>query len=119
MPIGRSESARQHWEVLWNIVWNIIPELQTRRTNRLYISASGHEAFLCCQQQLFNPRSADLYCWSPKAITAPLITAIRDWAHRQDYRTLALVVTPETAKVLGTEAEADPFIRRIYAIRST
>jgi hypothetical protein len=116
MPIGRVESARQQWEMLWNPTWNILPEIQSRRIHRLHVSASGHEAFLCCQQQLYNPRSADLYCWSPKAPTAPLITAIRDWAHRQDYRTLALIVSPETAKVLGTEAEAEPFIRRVYAI---
>lgn len=116
MPIGRIESARQQWEMLWNPTWNILPEIQSQRIHRLHVSASGHEAFLCCQQQLYNPRSADLYCWSPKAPTTPLITAIRDWAHRQDYRTLALVVTAETAKVLGAEAEADPFTRRIYAI---
>lgn len=116
MPVGRAESARQHWELLWNTVWNILPEIAARRTQRLSISASGHEAFLCCQQQLFNPRTADLYCWSSKALTPPLLTAIRDWAHRQDYRTLSLVVTPETAKILGTEAEPDPFIRKIYAV---
>jgi hypothetical protein len=116
MPLGRSESARQHWETLWNTTWNIIPELQARRTHRLHINASGHEAFLCCQQQLFNPRSADLYCWSPKTLTPPLLTAVRDWAHRQEYRALAMIVSPETAKLLGAEAEADPFVRRIFAV---
>jgi hypothetical protein len=116
MPIGRTESARQHWEQHWNLTWNIIDEIQARRTHRLSISASGHEAFLVFQQQLYSPRTADLYCWSAKIPTPPLLTAVRDWAHRQDYRTLAVVAAPEVAKLLGAEAEADPFTRRIYAV---
>jgi hypothetical protein len=117
MPVGRIESARQHLELLWNRVWEIIPEIAARKIHRLSITASGHEAYLCCQTQLFNPRSIDVYLWSPRPLSPPLLTAIRDWSHRQNYRTLALVVTPETAKLLGTEAEADPYLRHIYAVQ--
>lgn len=116
MSLGRTESAGQHWEALWPRLWDIIPQLAARRTHRLHLNVSGHEAFLCCVQQQYNPRSADLYCWSPKPLSAQLITAIRDWAHRENYRTLALIVTPDTAKLLGADAEADPFIRQIYSV---
>lgn len=116
MSIGRTESASQHWEALWPRLWEIIPEMNSRRTHRLHLTASGQEAFLCCQQQIYTPRAADLYCWSPKPLTAQLLTAIRDWAHRESYRTLALIVSPDTAKLLGAEAEADPYKRHIYAV---
>ncbi|MBC8097978.1 MAG: hypothetical protein H7Y11_00920 [Armatimonadetes bacterium] len=117
MPIGRTQSAATHWEALWTRVWELLPEVQARRTHRLYISAAGHEALVCCQQQLYNPRAADLYCWSPKPVTPPLLTALRDWAHRQEYRALACVVHPQTVALLGSEAEPDPYIRQIYAIQ--
>lgn len=117
MSVGRTESARYHLEMLWNRVWEILPEIAARKLHRLHISASGHEAYVCCQQQVYNPRSAELFCWSPKALTPPLLTALRDWAHRQEYRTLTLTVTPETVKLAGNEAEPEPFIRRSYAIR--
>lgn len=116
MSIGRTESASQHWEVLWPRLWDIIPEMSKHHTHRLHLTASGQEAFLCCQQQIYTPRAADVYCWSPKALTAQLLTAIRDWAHREGYRTLALIVSPDTAKLLGPEAESDPFTRHIYSV---
>ncbi len=116
MPVGRLESARQHWEELWPRTWEILPEMNARRIHRLAISASGHEAFICCYQQL-NPRSADVYVWSARTLSPPLLTAIRDWAHRQNYRTLSCVVTPDGAKILGTEAEPDPVSRTIYNIK--
>lgn len=116
MSIGRTESASQHWEVLWPRLWEIIPEMTERRTHRLHLTASGQEAFLCCQQQTYTPRAADVYCWSPKPLTAQLLTAIRDWAHRESYRTLALIVSPDTAKLLGPEAESDPYTRHIYSV---
>lgn len=118
MTVGRSESARQHLEMLWNRVWEIIPEIASRTVHRLHVTASGHEAYLCCQPQLYNPRTADLYVWSLKGLTPPLLTAIRDWSHRQQYRTLAMVITPETAKLIGSEAEADPYQRHLYAVQA-
>jgi hypothetical protein len=116
MPVGRLESARQHWEELWPRVWDIMPEIAARQVHRLFFSASGHDAFVYCQQQL-NPRSADLYVWSSRTMSSQLLTAIRDWAHRQNYRTLSCVVTPEVAKVLGTGVEVDPITRTTYSIQ--
>ena len=57
----------------------------------------------------YDPRSADLYSWSPKPISTQLLSAIRDWAHREGYRSLWLMVTEDTAKTLGPDAEPDPY----------
>lgn len=105
MPVGRLTSARQEWEHLWPRTWEIIPEVRHQRTHRLHLAAAGQEAFVCCRQQLYDPRSADVSCWSPKPLTNQLVSAIRDWGHREGYRTLQWVVTDDTVKVLGQEAE--------------
>jgi GNAT superfamily N-acetyltransferase len=116
MPVGRLGSARQQWETLWPRLWNAIPPIRERRAHRLQFSAAGQEAYLSCQQQLYDARSADIYCWSPKPLTGQLLTAIRDWAHREGYRTLVMAVTPETIKTLGPEADADGYYQDVYAV---
>lgn len=114
MPIGHLGSARQQWETFWPRTWDALPEIRERRTHRLRFSASGQDAFVGCQQQLYMERSADIYCWSPRPLTTQLLTAIRDWTHREGYRTLVLAVPEDTAKTLGTEAEADGYFETIY-----
>jgi GNAT superfamily N-acetyltransferase len=116
MPVGRLGSACQQWETLWPPLWNAIPEIRGRRTHRVHFSAAGQEAFICCQQQLYEPRSADLYCWSPKPLSGQLLTAIRDWSHREGYRTLVMAVAPDTLKTLGAEAESDGYYQDVYAL---
>ncbi len=106
MTVGRLTSARQEWEQLWPQTWDIIPEIRAQRTHRLHFAAAGQEAFVCCRQQLYDPRSADVSCWSPKPLTNQLVSAIRDWGHRAGYRTLLWVVADDTVKTLGSEAEA-------------
>ncbi len=116
MPIGRLTSARQQWEERWWRTWDAIPEIRARQTHRLKINCAGQEALLCVQQQLYDPRSADIYCWSPKALTNQLLSAIRDWTHRQGYRGLSLVVGDDTVKTLGAEAEPDGFTQEISTV---
>jgi hypothetical protein len=116
MSVGRSESARQHWEMLWPRLWDAIPEIASRPTYRLRFSASGQDAYIICQQQLYNPRSAEIFCWSPKPLTSQLLIAIRDWTHRQGYRDLVFTVTEDAVKTLGTEAEPQPYDREIFAV---
>jgi GNAT superfamily N-acetyltransferase len=116
MPIGRLGSARQQWETLWPRTWNALPEIAVRRTHRVHFSASGQEAYLCCQQGLYAPRNADIYLWSPKPLTGQMLTALRDWTHREGYRTLVMFVSEETAKTLGPEAEADGYYQDVFAV---
>ena len=115
MPIGRLASPRQQWEMLWPDTWSSIPEIAARPCHRLKFNAAGQEAFVCCQQQLYAERNANLYCWSPRPLTSQLLTAIRDWSHRAGYRTLVLAVLENAANILGTEAESDGYSQTIYA----
>lgn len=116
MPLGRTGSARQQWETLWVHTWDAIPQIRQRRTNRLHITAAGQEAFVCCQQQLYDSRSADIYCWSPKPLSNQILSAVRDWTHRAGYRTLGLAVTEETVKLFGAEAEPDIFSQDVCEV---
>jgi GNAT superfamily N-acetyltransferase len=114
MSIGRTESARYHWDHLWPAHWASIPEMHERRIHRLHFSIAGQEAFVCCREQRYDPRSAELFCWSPRPISTQLITAIRDWTHRANYRTLILAVPEDTLKRTGLNAEANPYRQDIY-----
>jgi nitroreductase len=116
MTVGRLASARQTWEMLWPRTWDALPEMRQRRTHRLHFSAAGHDAFVCCQQMIYDPRSADIYCWSPKMLTNQLLMAIRDWAHREGYRALITAVTEDTIKTLGPEAEPDGFVQEVFGV---
>lgn len=116
MPAGRLSSARHQWETLWPRTFETLPENRRQRTHRMHFNAAGQDAFVCCQQQLYDPRSADIYCWSPKPLTGQLVSAMRDWAHREGYRTLVMVVPEDTARVLGADAEPDGFTQTVCAV---
>lgn len=116
MSIGRVQSARQQWEALWPRLWAAFPEITARRTHRLKFSVAGQEALVCYQQQLYTPRCADVYCWSPRPLTQQLVIAIRDWAYREDYRSLVFAVPDSTAKFLGTEYDTNPYGQDVFAV---
>jgi hypothetical protein len=65
---------------------------------------------------LYNPRSLNLNLWSPKPVTGGQLTAIRDWAYRQGYRTLNFCVPPSTVQTLKLDVETIPFKQVIYAV---
>jgi hypothetical protein len=114
MVVGRMTSARQLWEALWYSHWDALPAVMARSTQRLHVNAGGHEAFVCYQQRLYDPRSADVYCWSPRALSQQLFFALRDRAYRQGYRTLFLLVTDKTAALIGSDGEAAPHQQTVY-----
>jgi hypothetical protein len=109
MPVGRKESARCHWEQSWTNLWQGIPELVEQRTHRQRFAASGQEAFVYFQQHLYIPRAAEICCWTQKPLSGQLVSAIRDWAYRQGYRSLLLTVTEAAARVLGSDVEMTPY----------
>lgn len=105
MPIGRIESARQHWEELWAQLWHAVPEITARKTHRLRFNVGGQDAFVVVQEQLYNPRGAEVFCWTSKALTSHLIAAIRDWSYKAGYRSLTMAVNDKVASMLGSELE--------------
>ena len=116
MPVGRWTSPRAIWETEWTDHWKAIPEIIARTKHRLHINAAGHEAIVCYHQQLYNARSADVYCWSPKKLSAQLIVAIRDWGHRAGYRSLILALPDASAKLLPSEATSEPHYQVIAGV---
>jgi len=115
MLAGRTQSAAYHWHHLWPRHWDAIPEITDQKTHRLRLNASGQDAYLCVQQQLYVPRAADIYCWSPKPLTGQILIALRDWAYRADYRTLNIVLPPKDTQLLGSAAEEMPYQQTIFA----
>ena len=116
MLLGRLESARAHWELLWPRLWEAFPQITAQKTHRLHFSAAGQEAFVCYRQQLYAPRSVDVYCWSPRPPSKQLLVAISDWAHRENYRSLTLVIPETMTKWLDQELEENPQRQEIYAV---
>ena len=116
LHIGRLGSARYQWEALWHPTWDAIPEIQAHSTHRLNFSAAGNEAFVLVRQQLYRPRTVDVFCWTPKPPTGQLITAIRDWAQREGYRRLVLAALSDAVKTLGLDAEPDGYREHVYAV---
>jgi hypothetical protein len=116
MTIGRLGSANQHWETLWPCLFDAIPEVVERRTHRLRFAVAGQDSLICYQQQLYKPRSAAVYCWSPKPLSNQVLVAVRDWAHREGYRNLVLSLDDEAAKILGSATEVEPYYHEIYSL---
>jgi ribosomal protein S18 acetylase RimI-like enzyme len=116
MHVGRLGSARYQWETLWPPTWNTIPEVRERKTHRLSFTAAGNDAFVFIRQQLYMPRFADVFAWTPKPPTGQLITAIRDWAHREGYRKLVFPVVTSGVKTLGLDAEPDGYREVVLAV---
>ncbi|MCS6836454.1 MAG: hypothetical protein NZ750_10605 [Anaerolineae bacterium] len=108
MPIGRTSSARQAWETLWTRLWDALPAIAQQAHERLSFSASGQTAFISLQARLYDPRTADVSCWTAKPLTPALLTALRDWGQRQGYKRLGLALDDATAKLLPADAEATP-----------
>ncbi len=108
LAVGRGSSPRALWEKEWVEHWRGIPQIIARAKQRQYVNASGHEALVCFHQQLYNARNAEVYCWSPRNLSAQLLAAIRDMGHRLGFRTLILALPESAETLLPSEASAEP-----------
>jgi len=115
MPVGRTESAAARWEALMPRHWDVIPQLAAQKVYRLSLNVAGQEALIHAAQHPFEPRRLDVSLWSPRPLTAQMLSALRDWGERQGYRALTLITDEVTARLFSGEAESDPFKRVIYA----
>lgn len=115
MPVGRITSASQQFESLWPPLWVALPQVAARQLHRQHVNAAGQEALVLFQQQLYAPRNADVFCWTPKPLTSQLLIALRDWGHRQGYRQLVMVVPQKVAKMFDTDVEVTPYQQDVYA----
>lgn len=116
MPVGRDTSPRHAWETLIQPLFDTMPELAGRRVHRLRLAASGQDVVVYCRQQMFDTRSADVAMWSPKSLQPQTVVAVRDWAHREGYRTLWMIAGEGDARALGPDVESDPMTVTISAL---
>ena len=116
MPVGRLSCARQQWETLWPLHWESLPEIHARRTARRHFSAAGQDALMFCRENLYDPRSADIFLWTPRPLTLQLVSAVRDWAHREGFRTLVMAVEEDAKGALGPDAEDDGYSQETCAL---
>lgn len=114
MPVGRLTSARHQWETHMPRLWEALP--RGRKMHRQKLAAAGQDSYVVVEQDMYDPRSAAVYLWAAKPVTAQTIMAIRDWSHREGYRTLKLAMTDDAAKVLGADAEVDAFAQETCAV---
>lgn len=105
MPIGRVTSPRHLWETLMPRLWQTFPEVTAVPRHRLHITAAGQDAYVCLQQRPYDARTVDVYCWTPKPLSQPLIHAIRDRAARQGYRSLSFTMTEKMISLVGGEED--------------
>ncbi|MGL4650531.1 MAG: GNAT family N-acetyltransferase [Caldilineaceae bacterium] len=116
MPAGRDTSPRYAWETQVQRLFDTMPELAQRKAHRLRLSASGQEVIVYCRQQMFEPRTVDVSMWSPKSLQPQTMVALRDWAHREGYRTLRLMAGDADARALGPDAELDAMTVTVSAL---
>jgi hypothetical protein len=116
MPVGRTESAAQHWEALMPSHWTVIPQVAEERVFRLVLNVGGQDSFVHLKQHAYDARNLMLSLWAQKPLTPQILSALRDWSTRNGYRTLSLVVDETTARLFGAEGESDPFRRTLYAL---
>ncbi len=117
MAVGRTTSPRAMWEAEWTEHWRGIPQIVARKKHRHFVNASGHEAFVCFHQGLYNERNADVYCWSPRNLSTQLLAAIRDMGHRLGFRALNLALTDDAAQLLPPDAMAEPNQQIIASVK--
>lgn len=92
VALGRGSASRQEWQALFPAIWAAgIPELINMPSAHLKISAAGQNAILYLKEADYpdsQPRECSAVCWSSRPLSAPLLTAIRDRAHREGFDTV-------------------------------
>jgi len=109
MPVGRLTSARHQWETLIPRLFETIPEIAANQHARIKVSAGGFDALVYAAARLYDPRSADIAIWTPKALQSPIISAVRDWAGAEGFRSIWMLVPSSAVEALGPDAEADGY----------
>ncbi len=118
IPLGRYQSARQEWEKLFPQDWAAgIPELLNVPMAHLKLTVAGQNAILFLREA-DHPESqsgeCSVTCWSARPLTPPLLTAIRDCAFREGFRTLVTYVSDADWPLLSNDAERTDYRQDMY-----
>ncbi len=117
ISIGRICNARYTWEREWQQLWDkLLGHEEGLRVDRFRLTLPGQEALVCARQLAYHRQCVKIALWSRKPLSVQLIIALREWAYRQKYRELELLVNETDVPILGENAEADGFSLDIYAL---
>ena len=117
LAIGRVSSSRCQWERDWRQLWDALVEQGRLRVDRFRLSLAGHEALVCARQGAYHRQSVEIALWSMKPLSVQLVIALREWAFRQHYRELQLLIHEKDATLLDDSAEADGYHLDTHALK--
>jgi ribosomal protein S18 acetylase RimI-like enzyme len=111
MPLGRTTAMYHAWQSLFPLDWAAgIPELLNAQMAHLKITAAGQNALLFIREA-DEPNSlageCSVMCWSSRPLSAPLLAAIRDHAHREGFDTILTTCADQDWSLL-LAADAHP-----------
>lgn len=96
MPLGRYSAPAQEWLSLFPQDWAAgLPELLNARMSLVKITAAGQNAIVYLKESEAadrQPGDCTAACWTLRPMSAPLLAAIRDRAHREGYRALVTCI---------------------------
>lgn len=119
MLLGRYQSSRQEWEKLFPQQWAAgIPELLEASAVHLKMMVAGQNAIVFLREAE-EPGEVNLSCWSPRQLTNPLLTAIRDRANRDGFNTIVTYVMDSDLALLGSDVQATEHTQDLYELRLT
>ncbi len=120
MPLGRYESSRQDWDNLFPQSWAAgVPEMLNPATIHLKLTVTGQNAILFMReadQPGCQPGEVHVACWSARALSNPLLTAIRDRANRDGYHTIITYATDTDIPLLGNDVQQTEYTRDFYEL---
>lgn len=121
MPLGRTVASRHAWQSLFPLDWAAgLPEVLNVPMSHLKITAAGQSAILLLKEA-DEPESAlgecSVLCWSSRPLSAPLLAAIRDRAHREGYATITtLCADQDWPLLLAADAHPTDTHQTCYAL---
>ena len=116
MSIGRVTNARCHWERDWTQMWDVLVGQGQLRVDRFRLLLTGQEAMVCARQDSYHRQTVDITLWSKKPLSVQLMISLREWAFRQKYRELQILIREEYSALLDDNAEADGYFIDTFAM---
>lgn len=117
MAIGRISNSRCEWERNWQKKWDVLVEQSDRRIDRLHLAIAGQEALVCARQEAYHRHCVDVALWTMKPLSIQLMIALREWAYRQRYREIQLLIDEKYENLLDENSEADGYYLDTYAMK--
>lgn len=109
LTFGRYRSSKAEWDRLFAADWGgALPELSGTAYGPYKLNAAGQNAIFAMYENT-DPgapaREAKFALWAPRAATGQIVTAIRDWAARNQWATLTSIAYEQELNALPADAE--------------